>query len=130
MGAIATHRNILGVSSPKKFRVRAAIILVFVVWLYARLGDFAPTPQPLQHVAGPFARATPFIATPGDGFYQINARTGPGTEYPMQQQFARGVLLNGIARRFDRQGAYWIELQGGGGFVKETVLVSAAPVTS
>jgi uncharacterized protein YraI len=70
----------------------------------------------------------PFIATPGAGFEHINSRTGPGTEYPVYQQFDRGVLLSGVARRLDPSGAYWIELEAGGGFVKETVLVSGESV--
>jgi len=69
-----------------------------------------------------FARAMPFVATPGAGSAHINARTGPGTNYPVLQQFDRSALLSGIARRLDQNGAYWIELDGGGGFVKETVL--------
>lgn len=77
---------------------------------------------------GAFSHSEPFVATPGTGFEYINARSGPGTEYPVQQQFDRGALLSGIARRLDRNGAYWIELEGGGGFVKETVLVASRSV--
>lgn len=117
-----TYGHDVASPSARKLRVWAALLLVLLVWTYARFGDFKPTQQPPRFVVGAFARTMPFIATPGAGLQRINVRTGPGTEFPVQRQFDRGALVGGIARRLDRNGAYWIELEGEGGFVKETVL--------
>jgi len=110
-------------SNADRAKFALILLLLAVVWGYARFGSDRPTPPTLPAGIGAFENPVQFLAAPGGNFSRINVRSGPGGEYRILEKVTRGTPLTGIARAADTNGASWIELANGRGYTKESVLV-------
>ena len=111
----------------KATKLKVALLLLALVWLYARVDLSNLGGRADAAGVGAFSEQRTFFASPGPGIESINIRSGPGTEYQVLSSMVRNVPVRGIARRSAANGAYWIELDGGG-FVKESLLTPAGTV--
>ncbi len=66
-----------------------------------------------------------YTVTPGPGHTSANVRSGVGGDYRLVRSLPRGASITGVAEANDTNGAAWIELSDGSGFMKETVLRKA-----
>lgn len=57
-----------------------------------------------------------------DSEHLIEARSGPGLEYPVVADIAEGAELSCIARSVDANGTAWIQFSNGGGWIEERLL--------
>lgn len=117
MGLLASPAN--------RLRVRVTLSVVIAIWLYARF--VGPPSLASIPVVCDFRVHCDFIVLPPGNAAQINIREGPGAEFKVRTQVNRGSYLTGIGRRVSTSGTPWVELAGGQGFAKESLLVFNPP---
>lgn len=108
----------------KATKLKVALLLLALVWVYARVDLSSLGTRADVAGVGSFSEQRTFFASPAPGIESINIRSGPGIEYQVLASVTRDAPVRGIARRSAANGAYWIELNGGG-FVKESLLTPA-----